>query len=177
VVAGLLPSWKKHFYVQASLGAGDCGEAGAVGFGDGADDGQAEAVAFAVADSLAAELPEGLEQVVNRVRRDEGAGVADRDGRAVAGQAGADRGLAAGDVVPDALSMRLTIRLSARLGSPVTGAGARVVLSRTPRPSASPERARTAFPAMPARSRDCVRAAWAAGSLLVGGLLLRLRDA
>ena len=74
---------------------------GAVGVGDGADDGQAESVSFAVADPLGAELPERLEQVIDRVRRDEGAGVADRYDGARGGHGGCDVRVAAGQVVPD----------------------------------------------------------------------------
>ena len=72
-----------------------------MGVGDGADDGQAESVSFAVADPLGAELPERLEEVIDRMRRDEGAGVADRYDRARAGQGGGDVRVAAGQVVPD----------------------------------------------------------------------------
>ncbi|MGH3201809.1 MAG: hypothetical protein ACRDP5_07125, partial [Streptosporangiaceae bacterium] len=47
-----------------------------MGVGDGTDDGQAEPVSLAAPGPLGAELPERLEQVLDRVRRDEGAGVA-----------------------------------------------------------------------------------------------------
>ena len=94
-------SGKGHPYVEAAWGAGAGGEGGAVGVGDGADDGQAEPVSFAVAGPLGAELPERLEQVLDRVRRDECAGVADRDDGARGGQCRGDLCLAAGQVVPD----------------------------------------------------------------------------
>jgi hypothetical protein len=74
-----------------------------VGVGDGADDGQAESVSFTVADPLGAELPERLEQVIDRMRRDEGAGVADCYDAACGGQGGCDVCLAAGQVVPDGI--------------------------------------------------------------------------
>jgi hypothetical protein len=90
---------KDHFYVEAALGAGAGGEGGAVGVGDGADDGQAESVSFTVAGPLGAELPEWLEQVLDRVWRDEGAGVADRDGGARGGQCRRDLYLAARKVI------------------------------------------------------------------------------
>ena len=57
-----------------------------MGVGDGADDGQAEPVSLAVPGPLGAELPERLEQVLDRIWRDEGAGVADRDDGARGGQ-------------------------------------------------------------------------------------------
>jgi len=57
-----------------------------VGLGDGADDGQAEPVSRAAPGPLGAELAERLEQVLNRVWRDECAGVADRDDGARGGQ-------------------------------------------------------------------------------------------
>ncbi len=55
-----------------------CGEPGAVAAGDGVDDGQAESVSFAVADSLGAELPEWLEEAVHFIWRYHCSGVADR---------------------------------------------------------------------------------------------------
>jgi putative ABC transport system permease protein len=51
-----------------------------------------------------------------------------------------------------ALSMRLAIRLSARLGSPVAGAGASLLVRWMPWRSASPRRARITLPVMSARS-------------------------
>ncbi len=57
-----------------------------MGLGDGADDGQAEPVSRAAPGPLGAELAERLEQVLNRVWRDECAGVADRDDGARGGQ-------------------------------------------------------------------------------------------
>ena len=77
-----------HFYVEAACGASLGGEGGAVGVGDGADDGQAEPVSRAVPGPLGAELPERLEQVLYRVWRDEYAGVADRDDGTRGGQCG-----------------------------------------------------------------------------------------
>jgi hypothetical protein len=58
-------SGKVHFYVKAASGAGAGGEGGAVGVGDGADDGRAETVSRAAPDPLGAELPERLEQVLH----------------------------------------------------------------------------------------------------------------
>ena len=88
-----------HFYVEAAVRAG--GEGGAVGVGDGADDGQAESVSLAGPGPLGAESPEWLEQVFQRIGRDWGAGVADRDGGACGGLCGGYLDLAAGQVVPD----------------------------------------------------------------------------
>jgi hypothetical protein len=71
-------SGKDDFYREPAFRPGTGGERRAVGVGDGADDRQAEAVSFAVADPLGAELPERLEQVLHFAGRDERAGVADR---------------------------------------------------------------------------------------------------
>ncbi len=70
-------SGKDHFYVETALGPGARGQGGTVSVGDGADDGQAESVSFAVANPLGAELPERLEQVLQCIGRDQRAGVAD----------------------------------------------------------------------------------------------------
>ncbi|HLH59034.1 MAG TPA: hypothetical protein VKV33_07770 [Streptosporangiaceae bacterium] len=118
-----------------------------MGVGDGPDDGQAEAVSFAVADALGAELPERLEEFVDGVRGDEGAGVADRYDGAGAGQGGGDVGLAAGEVVPDGASPCSASPTFSPRASCSTGHGVGVL------------------------------AAWAGGALLLGGTLLRLRDA
>jgi hypothetical protein len=53
------------------------GERGVVGDGDGADDGQSEAVV--IVDAGAVESPEGLEEAVDLLRRDHRAGVRDGD--------------------------------------------------------------------------------------------------
>ena len=65
VIAPRGMSREDDFYVEATLRAGADGKSRAVGVGDGADDGQAEPVSFAVADPLGAELPERLEQVLH----------------------------------------------------------------------------------------------------------------
>src|SRR5258708_6045843 len=93
------PPWGRAPGVGGAAGTG--AEGGAVGVGDGADDGQAEPVSRAMPGPLGAELPERLEQVLHRVWRDECAGVADRDDSARGGRCRADLCLAAGQVVPD----------------------------------------------------------------------------
>jgi hypothetical protein len=56
-----------HFDGEATLGSGTWGEGGAVGARDGPDDGQAKSVSVGVSDPLAAELLEGLEQMLDLV--------------------------------------------------------------------------------------------------------------
>jgi hypothetical protein len=58
-------SGKAHLDIEPAFGAGTWGHLGAVGVDDGADDGQAESVSVGVPDSLAAELPEGLEDTLD----------------------------------------------------------------------------------------------------------------
>ena len=55
-----------HFYVEAACGACAGGEGGAVGVGDGADDGEAQPVSLAAPGPLGAEPPEWLERSAKR---------------------------------------------------------------------------------------------------------------
>src|SRR6202034_786428 len=92
---------KSHCDIQAALGARAGAQRGTVGVGDRPDDGQAEPVSPVVANPLGAELPEWLEQMLDRIRGDERAGVSDRYGGAAAGHCRRDRYPAAGGVLPD----------------------------------------------------------------------------
>ena len=56
---------------EAALRAGTCPDSGAVGGGNGRDDGQAKAVAAVAAGGARAEPQEGLEQAVDVGRRDD----------------------------------------------------------------------------------------------------------
>jgi len=75
-------SGKVHFDVEATFGSGMWDERGAVGAGDGADDGQSESVSVSVGlpDSLNAESLEGLEETFDLVGWDHWSGVSYRDG-------------------------------------------------------------------------------------------------
>src|SRR6266496_3540233 len=70
---------KAHFDVEATFGSGTWDERGAVGAGDGADDGQAKSVSVGVSDALAAELLEGLEKTLDLAWWDHGSGVLHRN--------------------------------------------------------------------------------------------------
>lgn len=69
-------SGKAHLDVEAAVRPGPRAERGAVGAGDGPDDGETKPVTVSVADPLAAKLPEWLEQPAQLVGRDQYAGVA-----------------------------------------------------------------------------------------------------
>src|SRR5580658_11078826 len=89
--------------LETASGPGARRGGGAVGGGDGADDGQAEAVAAVAAGRARAQPLEGLEQAVDLGRRDDLPGVGHRqDCAAVAGRGG-DPDVPAGDVVADAV--------------------------------------------------------------------------
>jgi hypothetical protein len=86
---------------KAAVGQGPCPDGGAVGGGDGADDGQAQAVAAVAAGGARAEPLEGLEQAVELGCGDDLPGVGHRqDGVTAAGRRG-DLDVPAGDVVLD----------------------------------------------------------------------------
>jgi hypothetical protein len=72
-----LTSGKEDFYREPAARAGAGGKRRAVSVGDGADNRQTEAVSFAAADPLGAELPERLEQVLHLGWRYKHAGVTD----------------------------------------------------------------------------------------------------
>src|SRR5690242_20486834 len=74
-------SGKAHLDVEAAVRPGPRAERGAVGAGDGPDDGETKPVTVSVADPLAAKLLEWLEQPAQLVGRDQYAGVVHRDHR------------------------------------------------------------------------------------------------
>src|SRR4029450_1532058 len=90
---------KAHLDVEATFGSGTWGEGGAVGAGDGADDGQAKPVSVGVPDPLAAELLEGLEEALDLAWWDHGSGVAYGDGCPSCGRGRCDLDAAPGRVV------------------------------------------------------------------------------
>ena len=85
------------FYREATPRPRIRGEPGVVGDGDGADDGQSEAVV--VVDAGAVESLAGVEKSVDLLRRDHRAGVRDGDDSLVALDPGGDLHPAAGHVV------------------------------------------------------------------------------
>jgi hypothetical protein len=86
---------------QAAAGPGLRGDGGAVGGGDGPDDGQAEAVATTAAGAARTEPLEGLEQAVHLAGRDDLPGAGHRQDGVNAAGPGGDLDVPAGDVVPD----------------------------------------------------------------------------
>ena len=82
---------------QAAAGVGVGRDTRAVGDGDRADDGEAEALPVGVPDALGAEALERLEEALDLVRRDDRAGVRHREAGRFAGR---DLDPAARDVVP-----------------------------------------------------------------------------
>jgi hypothetical protein len=90
---------KAHLDIEPASGAGTWGHLGAVGVDDGADDGQAESMSVGVPDSLAAELPEGLEEALDLLGRDHRPGLPHRDARTACGRGGCHLDPPAGRVV------------------------------------------------------------------------------
>ena len=173
-----------HFYVEAACGPGVGGEGGAVGVGDGADDGEAQPVSFAAPGSLGAELPEWLEQVLHRVRLDKCAGVADR--------------AASGSVLYLALIALLSLGAATALREAAAAIGAvlgllyvlpivavftgNATLSRhlqqvAPMTAGLAIQATTRLNTLPLSpwAGLGVLTAWAVGALVLGGLMLRSR--
>ena len=121
VTSGELARWAvdvrgRSLLCRGRLGAGARDDGGAVGVGDGADDGQAESVSFPVADPLDAELPERLEEVVDRVRGMRVPVLPTVMTVPVLVRAVVMSAWPPGRLCRMALSMRLAIRLSARFG-------------------------------------------------------------
>ena len=111
----------------------------AVGGGDRADDGEAEAGATVGAGAVGVEAAEGVEQGGDLVLGDRGTAVGDPDD----GQGGRARPVSTSTQSPGwlwrtALSTRLATRRSSRARSSATGARPRTELTRRPRRSVSP---------------------------------------
>src|SRR5215469_10028103 len=86
---------------QAAAGLGLRGDGGGVRCGDGADNGEAQAVTAVAAGGARAEPLEGLEQAVDLGGRDDLPGAGHRQDGVTVGGPGGDLDVSAGDVVPD----------------------------------------------------------------------------